>query len=97
MVDPIGSNSVSRVDTRPAPVAPVSAVSAVRPATSPISGAATGATTIAKAMAAAPPVDVERIARIKKAVADGTFPIMPAKIADRLLALKLEWNPHDQA
>lgn len=42
-----------------------------------------------------PPVDQERVARIRNAIRSGTFPIHPAKIADRLIALKLEWNPHD--
>jgi hypothetical protein len=42
-----------------------------------------------------PPVDTERVARIRKAIQDGRFPIYPSTIADRLLALKLEWNPND--
>jgi negative regulator of flagellin synthesis FlgM len=42
-----------------------------------------------------PPVDLERVSRIRNAVRNGTFPIYPATIADRLIALKLEWNPHD--
>lgn len=41
------------------------------------------------------PIDHERVARIRSAIRNGTFPIYPATIADRLLALKLEWNPHD--
>jgi negative regulator of flagellin synthesis FlgM len=41
------------------------------------------------------PVDHERVSRIRAAIRNGTFPIYPAKIADRLIALKLEWNPHD--
>lgn len=52
---------------------------------------------VARSLAAGPPVDVERVARIKKAIADGKFPIYPATIADRLLALKLQWNPNDAA
>ncbi|HSX53700.1 MAG TPA: flagellar biosynthesis anti-sigma factor FlgM, partial [Sphingomonas sp.] len=43
------------------------------------------------------PVDAERVARIKKAIADGNFPLVPSTIADRLLALKLQWNPNDAA
>ncbi|MES2449348.1 MAG: flagellar biosynthesis anti-sigma factor FlgM [Pseudomonadota bacterium] len=42
-----------------------------------------------------PPVDVERVSRIRNAIRNGTFPIYPTTIADRLIALKLEWNPHD--
>ena len=33
-----------------------------------------------------PPVDVERVAQIRKAVENGTYPIMPAKIADEMIA-----------
>ncbi|URW75546.1 flagellar biosynthesis anti-sigma factor FlgM [Sphingomonas donggukensis] len=47
--------------------------------------------------AATPPVDVERVAKIKKAIADGKFPLIPSSIADRLLALKLEWHPNEPA
>lgn len=46
---------------------------------------------IAKALAATPPIDTDRVALIKQAIANGQFPILPAKIADSLIALKLEW------
>jgi len=46
-------------------------------------------------MAASAPVDTDRVAKIKKAIADGNFPIVPATIADRLIALKLQWHPDD--
>ena len=45
----------------------------------------------------APPVDAARVAEIRKAIADGTFPILPATIADRMLALKLDWTSHEKA
>jgi len=69
-------------------------------AAAPVATADENATTVnavAASAAASAPVDLDRVAQIKKAVADGTFPIYPAKIADRLIALKLEWNPDDQA
>jgi negative regulator of flagellin synthesis FlgM len=50
---------------------------------------------LAKSMASSPPVDAGRVAEIKKAIASGTFPILPATIADRLLALKLSWNSNE--
>jgi len=52
---------------------------------------------MASEMASAPVVDAERVARIRKAIEDGNFPLVPSTIADRLLALKLQWNPNDQA
>ena len=52
---------------------------------------------LARSMAAAPPVDASRVAEIKKAIASGNFPILPATIADRLMALKLSWNSNETA
>lgn len=34
----------------------------------------------------APPVDTERVSAIKRAVETGTYPILPAKIADAMIA-----------
>lgn len=33
-----------------------------------------------------PPVDVERVAHVRKAIEDGTYPIVPTKIADAMIA-----------
>jgi len=33
-----------------------------------------------------PPIDIERISEIRKAVETGTYPIIPAKIADAMIA-----------
>lgn len=35
------------------------------------------------------PVDHERVAEIREALRDGTYPIVPAKIADALIAARL--------
>lgn len=50
---------------------------------------------IAKALAAEPPVNSDRVAEIKKAIANGSFPILPATIADRLIALSMNWDGHE--
>jgi len=89
MVDAIRSMG----SVRPTPAAPVTA--ATGPADTPRpepQATAPSAGSLAKALAASPPVDKERVAQIKRAIATGTFPILPATIADRLLALKLEWS-----
>ncbi len=52
---------------------------------------------LAKSMASSPPIDASRVAEIKKAIASGTFPILPATIADRLMALSLAWNSNETA
>jgi len=36
--------------------------------------------------AGAPPVDAERVAVIRKAVESGTYPVVPTKIADAIIA-----------
>ncbi|MBC3942687.1 flagellar biosynthesis anti-sigma factor FlgM [Sphingomonas albertensis] len=52
---------------------------------------------LAKSMASAPPVNASRVAEIKKAIASGNFPILPATIADRLMAFRLDWTSNDKA
>jgi negative regulator of flagellin synthesis FlgM len=36
--------------------------------------------------ASTPPVDQDRIALIRKAIAEGSYPVVPAKIADAIIA-----------
>lgn len=50
---------------------------------------------VAAELAAKPPVDAERVQQIKRAIANGTFPILPATVADRLLAARYEWMSDD--
>ncbi|MDA4835688.1 flagellar biosynthesis anti-sigma factor FlgM, partial [Enterobacter hormaechei] len=45
----------------------------------------------AKALAAEAPTDADRVQEIRRAIQNGSFPILPATIADRLIALKLNW------
>ena len=95
MVDPISIRGATGGDYV-APTARVSAAPAPepvarRPQTVPSDVQASG---IARELAAAAPVDLDRVARIKKAISTGTFPILPATIADRMLALKYDWDPH---
>ena len=96
MVDSIGTKPVSASDR---PVAPVARIGAAPAVDAVARGTDTahepGLTAMTRQMAATPPVDLERVARIRKAISDGSFPIYPAQIADRLIALKLDWNPND--
>lgn len=96
MVDSIGNKAGAVADRRIAPVAPAAPVAAAKPAND-VKTVESTAAELSSAMAAKPPVDSERVARIRKAVEDGKFPIYPTTIADRLLALKLEWSPNDAA
>ena len=94
MVDPIGFKPAS-LASRLTPVAPVASVRSAEGATQAATTSA--AASLTEAAAASAPVDADRVARIKKAIADGNFPLVPSTIADRLIALKLQWNPNDAA
>lgn len=97
MVDPIGNKAGAVADRRLAPVAPAAPVAVAQPVASEVKTVESTAVQLSGTMAAEPPVDAERVARIRKAIEDGKFPIYPTTIADRLLALKLEWSPNDPA
>jgi negative regulator of flagellin synthesis FlgM len=94
MVDPVGFKPASLAPR----LTPVAAAAPVRPAETVTETATTSAAAaLTQTAAASAPIDAERVARIKKAIADGNFPLVPSTIADRLLALKLQWNPNDAA
>lgn len=97
MVDPIGIKAGTVVDRRPVSVGAAAAVAAARPVESEAKSVESAAAEISQAMASEAPVDAERVARIRKAIEDGRFPLVPSTIADRLLALRMQWNPNDQA
>lgn len=95
MVLPIDiKSSVSPVRTvaNATPVGKVERASASQASAPVVQSEASGLT---REMAASPPIDSERVAEIRRAVQNGTFPLVPTTIADRLLALKLNWNPHE--
>ena len=96
MVDPIGAKtplpvtaSAPRVDARPAVARVPDATTQTR------SAPADSVMAAAKEASKQAPIDSERVAQIRKAVQSGTFPILPATIADRLIALKMQWDPHE--
>lgn len=98
MVDAIGGNAgkVERV-ARVAAATPAAPVATPSPPVPTAAKASQQAGALAKLLSSEAPVDVERVAKIKRAIATGAFPILPATIADRLLALKLEWSGNETA
>ena len=99
MVDPItapatvrsiaSDRSVSRlVSPQAAKAAAATDATDTAPAVNPLS-------TLVAEYAATPPIDEDRVARIRHAIATNTYPILPETVADRLLALKLNWNAND--
>ena len=98
MVDSISSKPVQGVDRQ---VVPVSRVAQSAPVEKAASARDDVVAEQLKLSAVAfgfneqsAPIDQDRVARIRAAIRNGTFPIYPAKIADTLIALKLEWNPN---
>lgn len=99
MTDPVGPKAVSAIDRRIAPVAPVAPAPAAQASVQASAVRADPSTlqALTQPLTAQPPVDVERVAKIKKAIQDGNFPLVPSTVADRLLALKLQWKPNEPA
>lgn len=99
MVDPVGQKPLIAIDRGVMPVAPATPVTAAQPVVqeSQVRADPSALRTLSQAAAATPPVDAERVAKIRKAIEDGKFPLVPSTVADRLLALKLEWKPSDPA
>lgn len=93
MVDPILSRLVSTQDRLVASVAPAAQASAPRNRPSEAASKQLELSAIAFDFGGKPPVDDKRVAEVRAAVRNGTYPILPETVADRLLALKLDWNP----
>lgn len=55
----------------------------------PARGAGVVVDVVGGAEAVSPPVDHDRVAQIRDALREGTYPIVPAKITDALIAARL--------
>jgi negative regulator of flagellin synthesis FlgM len=106
MVDPIGIKTGAVVDRSTLPVAAAATTAttaatvdaeAPAPLKSEPDAVEASAPKLSQTMAAEAPVDPDRVARIRKAIQEGRFPMVPSTVADRLLALKLQWSSNDQA
>ena len=96
MVDQVGAKPVSSGER----VGRVARTTASRPVETSVradaQAPATGFRRVAQELAAQAPVDTDRVARIRRAIQEGRFPLSPATIADRLLALKMDWTGNEQ-
>ena len=93
MVDPVGSKPVSPIDPRVAPVAAGQPAASVTPVANPRddTAQASSVTEAARHAAAQPPVDHDRVATLRAAIANGSYRPAPQAIADKLLGAKQEW------
>ena len=87
----VGDRQVGRVERA------IPARASQRPATTEARSPAGGLGQVARDLAAAPPVDADRVARIRRAIAENRFPLSPTTVADRLIAFRLNWTGDDQA
>lgn len=95
MVEAVGPRPISS-DRGVSAVARVAVAPGARAVVSGDENAAT-LTGLAGEAAGRPPIDLDRIATLRRAVSTGSYSINPARIADRLIAHKHEWNGDDQA
>ena len=97
MVDAIGPKTVSMPERLAVPaVASTGSVASTasaanKPATTAIQQLELSA--IASETGKGVPVDTQHVEDVRRAVRNGTYPITPDTIADRMLALKLNWSP----
>jgi negative regulator of flagellin synthesis FlgM len=97
MVDSIGPKG-STPNARIAPVLGAAAAAKIASAiATPDAQARAGSPVghLAQELASKAPVDVDRIDRLRRAIAENNYPVDPDAVADRLIALKGEW--HDAA
>ena len=97
MVDPIGIKTGTVANSRSVAVVATQAAAAPKAVRGDARPVESEAAVLSSTMAASAPVDSERVARIKKAIEQGRFPLIPSTVADRLLALKMEWDPSGEA
>lgn len=70
-----------------------------RPAASAAQGTATGISleVTGTPEAVTPPVDAERVAEIRSALRDGTYPLVPTKIVDAMIAAQVSLSLPDRS
>lgn len=101
MVDRVNASPAAGLDRVSAarslaPSAPAARAADPAPVAAPEPvGAGSTLQALASELAAKPPVDQERVARFKAAIASGSYPISPENIADRLIAFGFDRTPHD--
>lgn len=89
MIDGVGKTGLGRIELgRVAPDGSAPVAKAGNATTG--SGKAVGGA-VAELVAGGPPVDADKVAAIRTAIAEGRYPVDPEKIAERMIALDL---PH---
>lgn len=87
MIDGVGNKGVGRLDLQRGQVGRSQAASKSDDALGQDTIAAPG--NLLADLAAGPPINAEKIAALKAAIAEGRYPVDPEKIAERMIALDL--------
>lgn len=94
MVDSIGAKAVTSQDRLVVPTTPVAKPASAEARPSEAGAKQLELTALAFDYGKAAPTNTKRVDEVRQAVRNGTYPIFPETIADRMLALKLYWNPN---
>jgi negative regulator of flagellin synthesis FlgM len=88
MLDGIGKSGTGRIDAQRAALGKAAAAA---PVGAPANGAKSVGVggTIADLVASGPPVDSDKVARIRAAIAAGNYPVDANRIAEAMIALDL--------
>ncbi len=87
MIDGIGKSGSSRIELR-GTAGKSTGVGAAAPVAGADKPAGVGGA-VASLLAGGPPVDTDKVARIKAAIASGAYPVDPDRIAEAMIALDL--------
>ncbi|WP_242138194.1 flagellar biosynthesis anti-sigma factor FlgM [Sphingomonas sp. CARO-RG-8B-R24-01] len=92
-MDAIGPKTVSTPDRLVVSTTPVTTVASVAKQPAEVARQPLELSAIASEVGKGVPVDSQHVEDVRRAVRNGTYPITPDTIADRMLALKLNWSP----
>jgi negative regulator of flagellin synthesis FlgM len=94
MVDPLGPKPI-KMDRAVTPVARIVPMTTRALDTGLDSVSPSAIASTARTSAATPPIDHARVAKLRQAIAEGSFAIQPDEIADRMIVANKEWVRHD--
>lgn len=89
MINGVGPTGRSRIELLRSPVDGNAPVASAGNAASGKAGAV--ASSVSEIVSGGPPVDSDKVAAIRAAIAEGRYPVDPEKIAERMIALDLPY------
>lgn len=87
-----GISPVSSAERAKAKVAPEGGAPSSGGSAADTTKSAGVAVEVAAPVQSGPPVDTDRVAEIRSALRDGTYPLVPTKIADAIIAAQYEFE-----